>query len=63
MRYFTLDQRAVIGYNAHAMTTPPLGGAEDVEGVKGGLADEGEQSSILVREGVFAKTGSGGRYF
>jgi dihydroorotase len=38
--YFTLDHRAVIGYNANAKMNPPLRGPEDVESVKRGLADD-----------------------
>jgi dihydroorotase len=38
--YFTLDHRAVIGYNTNAKMNPPLRGPEDVEAVKRGLADD-----------------------
>jgi dihydroorotase len=38
--YFTLDHRAVIGYDTNAKMNPPLRGTEDVEAVKRGLADD-----------------------
>jgi dihydroorotase len=38
--YFTLDHRAVIGYNTNAKMNPPLRSPEDVEAVKRGLADD-----------------------
>ncbi len=37
--YFTLDHRAVVGYDTNAKVNPPLRGLEDVEAVKSGLAD------------------------
>jgi dihydroorotase len=38
--YFTLDHRAVIGYNTNTKMNPPLRGQDDVEAVKRGLADD-----------------------
>jgi dihydroorotase len=38
--YFSLDHRAVIGYDANAKMNPPLRGPEDVEAIRRGLADD-----------------------
>lgn len=37
--YYTLTEEAVRGYNTNAKMNPPLRTAEDVEAIKGGLAD------------------------
>jgi dihydroorotase len=37
--YFSLDHRAVIGYNTHAKMNPPLRSPEDVLAIKKGLAE------------------------
>jgi len=37
--YFSLDHRAVMGYNTNAKMNPPLRGSEDVEAIKQGLAE------------------------
>ncbi|MBN2061042.1 MAG: dihydroorotase, partial [Deltaproteobacteria bacterium] len=38
--YFSIDHRAVIGYQTNAKMNPPLRSPEDVESVKQGLADD-----------------------
>jgi dihydroorotase len=38
--YFTLDHRAVIGYNTNAKMNPPLRGPEDVEAIRQGLSED-----------------------
>jgi dihydroorotase len=37
--YFSLDHRAVIGYDTNAKMNPPLRTPEDVQAIKGGLAE------------------------
>lgn len=38
--YFSLDHRAVIGYNTDAKMNPPLRASEDVQAIKEGLRDD-----------------------
>lgn len=38
--YFSLDHRALIGYDTNAKVNPPLRTAEDVEAIKKGLAED-----------------------
>ena len=38
--YFSLDHRAVIGYDTNAKMNPPLRGPEDVQAIKKGLAED-----------------------